>query len=459
MTNATEDDVKARPSVPTHWYNILPDLPIELPPDLEPPGQQAHVIGALPLTLLLQGTPRERHVAIPPEVRLAYSLWRPTPLRRAHALERHLDTSARIYFKYEGGNISGSHKLNSAIPQAYYYAQAGVERLTTGTGAGQWGTALAAAAQRFDLKCTVYMVAVSYQQKPQRRSIMRLLNAQVLSSPSDETAIGRRFLAGGSEQGNLALALAEALSDAQSGRETRFSAGSGEPYAILHQTVIGLEAREQLLELGEYPDVVVACVGAGSNFGGTAFPFLRDKFRGESSVRAVCVEPQSCPKLTRGVYAYDYTDYSGLTALQKMYTLGHRFTAPSIHAGGLRYHATSKIISALYDSSWIEAESFPQDQVFASAMVFARTEGILPAPESAHAIHGAILEAERARSESDERVILLCVSGHGHFDMSAYEDFMADALHESPLADELREGRASLPDVEAPASPSPRRHG
>jgi tryptophan synthase beta chain len=444
------DLVAPRIELPTHWYNVLADIPVEVPRDLAPPSGSAIGLAAnVPVQLVRESTSRARDIPIPQPVRDAYARWRPTPLWRATQLERHLDTPAQIYVKYEGGNVSGSHKLNSAIPQAYYYAKAGVRRVTTGTGAGQWGTALAAASEMFGLDCSVYMVAVSYQQKPQRRVMMEMLGAQLQASPSELTPTGRRFRKSGQIAGNLALAIAEALDDAGTEDDARFCIGSGETYAILHQSVIGLEAREQMDALGVYPDVVIACTGAGSNFGGTTFPFLRDRFSGERAVRAVSVEPASCPKLTRGTYAYDYTDYSGVTALQKMYTLGHEFTTPDIHAGGLRYHATSKVISALYDADWIEAVAYPQVDVFRSAALFCRLEGVLAAPEAAHALHGVIQEALRAREEGTRPVLLACISGHGYFDMSAYEAFQSNRLHDPQLdEDQIAAGRASLPAVD-----------
>lgn len=440
--------------VPEAWYSILADLPFELPPDLPPPVARADgsVAAQLPLELVRQAHARKADIPIPEEVRERYASWRPTPLRRARGLERHLGTTARIYYKYEGGNASGSHKLNTSIPQAYYYARAGVRRVTTGTGAGQWGTALAMASQMFGIDCTVYMVEISFRQKPYRRVVMNLFGADVHASASDRTEVGRRYRESSEDaRGNLALAMAEAIEDAAVTDMSRFCVGSGESYSILHQTVIGIEAERQLDALGERPDIVVASMGAGSNFGGTAFPFLRRTLTGGdggSGVRCISVEPASCPKLTRGVYAYDVTDFSGVTALEQMYTLGHGFVTPAIHAGGLRYHATSKLVSALYHHGLIEAVAYPQTEVFRSGTLFAQTEGLVPAPESAHAIHAAVVEAERARDEGRSPAILVCVSGHGHFDMSAYDAYLSGQLVDDVVTeDDLARARATLPVV------------
>ncbi|HEY0733445.1 MAG TPA: TrpB-like pyridoxal phosphate-dependent enzyme [Herpetosiphonaceae bacterium] len=439
--------------MPTHWYNILSDLPFELPPDLPPQGG-THSADSLkvqvPLELIRQSTSKKTEIPIPDEVRAIYGQWRPTVLQRATRLEAALDTPARIYFKYEGNNTSGSHKLNTAIAQAYYYKRAGVKRLTTGTGAGQWGTALATACHAFGMDCKVYMVGVSYRQKPYRKVIMQMYGAQVVASPSADTQIGAELLASNSEQGgNLAFAITEALEDALSREDTRFCIGSGESYSILHQTIIGLEARRQMALAGEYPDIVIGSLGAGSNFGGIAFPFLRDRLRGESQVRCISVEPSACPKLTRGAYRYDYTDSSGVTPLQKMYTLGQAFTTPDIHAGGLRYHASSKLISALRHHGYVEAAAYQQRQIFASGVLFSQTEGIVPAPESAHAVHGAIEEALKAREAGTSPVILFCLSGHGYFDMAAYDAYMAGQLEaDAVITDEqIAESLRRLPNV------------
>ncbi|MBO4204629.1 TrpB-like pyridoxal phosphate-dependent enzyme [Micromonospora echinofusca] len=425
-------------NIPDAWYNILADLDFALPPDVQPDlpaGDRAGGIDPqVPLSLVRQEMSREPWVPIPAEVRERYAQWRDTPLRRATNLERALGTRSRIYFKYEGGNLTGSHKLNTAVAQAYYYRKAGATRLAVATGAGQWGTAVAAACQMFGLECHVYMVRSSMTGKPYRRTMMELLGAQVTASPSDRTGVGRRFLAAGDHGGTLSVALAEAVEETRT-PGTRFCAGSGETYSLLHQTVIGLEARAQLAERDVWPDVVVAGLGAGSNFGGLAFPFLGSALRGERAVRCLSVEPAACPKLTRGRYAYDYTDSSERTALQKMYTLGHRFTPPAMHAGGLRYHATAKVVSALYDRGLIEAAAYQQREIFSSATLFTRCEGIVPAPESAHAVHGAVVEAARADERGEPATILFALSGHGIFDMGAYRSYLDGEIADDIVPD------------------------
>ncbi|HEV7369724.1 TrpB-like pyridoxal phosphate-dependent enzyme [Arenibaculum sp.] len=443
--------------IPTHWYNILGDLPFDLPPDLPPESSAAsdeQLKLQLPLALVRQSTSRERNIPIPPEVRDRYRAWRSTPLIRAERLERSLGTQAQIWFKYEGGNASGSHKLSTAIAQAYYYAAAGAKRLVTGTGAGQWGTALAIGCQAFGLECKVYMVGTSFRQKPYRKTIMQVYGADVVPSPSPDTASGARLLnEGRMDAGNIAFAVTEALEDALANDGSQLSVGSGESYSILHSTVIGLEARTQSERLGIRPDVVIASLGAGSNFGGIAFPFLQDRLRGTSEVRCISVEPSACPKLTRGVYRYDYTDGSGITPLQKMYTLGHRFRTAGMHAGGLRYHACSKLVSALRHHGLIEAVAYPQTDVFASAVLFSRLEGILPAPESAHAVHAAIQEAARARDAGTAPVILFCLSGHGMFDLSAYAQYLDGQMEDVEVTDEdIRASLEALPTVLEPTA-------
>ncbi len=440
-------------SIPSSWYNLLSDLPFAVPQELpapEIPGR-APLGPQVPIQMIRQSSSRKREIPIPDVVGAAYESWRPTPLRRATRLEQALGTSARIFYKYEGGNVSGSHKLNTAIPQAYYYKNAGVERLVTGTGAGQWGTAMSVAAQMFGMDSQVYMVGLSYQQKPYRRTMMKMFGASVSSSPSGDTEAGRLFRKENPDgRGNIALAIGESLEDVGANPGSRFCIGSGEDYSLLHNTVIGNEAKEQLADLGEWPDAIFASIGAGSNFGGITFPFLGEQLRGGRSSRYVAVEPASCPKLTKGVYAYDYTDYSGTTPLEKMYTLGSRFVTPSIHAGGLRYHATSKLISALYDNGLLEAEAYRQTDVFTSGQLFCRTEGILPAPESAHAVHAAVEAARRATLEGTSPCLLICVSGHGYFDLAAYADALDGQLEDGELTEEaFAAGRAGLPTVDA----------
>jgi tryptophan synthase beta chain len=443
-------------AVPTHWYNVLADLPFELPPDLPPERTADTVDGAaalriqLPLALARQTIATARDVAIPERVRGLYQTWRPTPLVRARRLEQALGTTARIYYKYEGGNVSGSHKLATALAQAHYYRAAGAERLTTGTGAGQWGTALAVACRSFGLGCKVYMVASSFEQKPQRKTIMELHGADVVASPSPDTPSGKRLRDARIDSGNMAFAVTEALEDALAREGTYLSVGSGEAYSILHSTVIGLEARDQLAALGEDADIVIASLGAGSNFGGIALPFLERKLREAHRVRCISVESTACPKLTKGFYRYDRTDGSGITALQKMYTLGHRFRTPNIHAGGLRYHACSKLLSALYHHRWIEAVAYLQTDVFASAVQFTQLEGILPAPESAHAVHGAVQEALKANRERTSPVIVFCLSGHGLYDLSSYAEFVAGRMENVVIDDDtVRAALAYLPSVES----------
>jgi tryptophan synthase beta chain len=434
--------------VPEAWYNALPDLGFELPADLPSPRRPAVPLTFnVPPALIRQEMSRQRWLEIPGEVARCYRQWRPTPLRRAHELERALGTRSRLFYKYEGGNLSGSHKLNTAVAQAFYYKQAGAERLTVGTGAGQWGTAVAAACATFGLRCRVYMVRSSYLAKPYRKTIMELLGATVVPSPSADTEVGRSAGGGDGERaGSLSIALAEALEDAGE-PGTHFCTGSGETYSLLHQTVAGLEARRQLDDLGEAPDVIVASLGGGSNLGGLALPFLGAMARGERTVRCVSVESAACPKLTRGRYAYDFTDASGLTPLQKMYTLGHTFVPPAMHAGGLRYHGTAKLISALYHRGMIEAVAYPQRAVFESAVTFSAAEGVLPAPESAHAVHGAVVEALRADEKGQSLCILIGVSGHGWLDMAAYQAHQEGTLSDRAATDEeISEALTQLPE-------------
>jgi tryptophan synthase beta chain len=433
--------------IPAAWYNVLPDLGFELPKDLPSPRATGSGLTLrVPVTLLRQEMDQRRWLPIPDEVMERYRQWRPTPLRRARALERELGTRCRLYYKYEGGNLSGSHKLNTAVAQAFYYQRAGAACLTVGTGAGQWGTAVAAACAMFGLRCRIYMVRSSYEAKPYRRTIMEALGASVIKSPSDRTSAGRQALAEpGADRGSLSVALAEALQNAAE-PGTHFCTGSGETYSLLHQTVAGLEASEQLTELGDPPDVVVASLGGGSNLGGLVLPFLGPAAGQGASPRFVSVESSACPKLTRGTYAYDFTDASGLAPMQKMYTLGHAFTPPAMHAGGLRYHATAKLISALYHRKMIAAAAYPQRAVFASGLRFAASEGIIPAPESAHAVHGAVAEAQRADRDGRSRSILFGISGHGMFDMSSYQSYLDETMTDSAVSDDdIAKALAQLP--------------
>lgn len=421
--------------IPQAWYNLQADLPVPLPPPLHPVTRQSLVPDDLapifPPDLISQEVSSERWIDIPGEVMDIYRLWRPTPLYRARRLEKVLQTPAKIFYKYEGISPSGSHKLNTAIPQVYFNKKAGIKRLTTETGAGQWGSALSIACQFFGLECKVYMVKISYEQKPYRRSIMETYGARVVKSPSRETEAGRKVLAKDPDSiGTLGTAISEAVEEASLRPDTNYSLGSVLNHVVLHQTVIGLEAKMQLEKVGLYPDLVVGCHGGGSNFSGLAFPFARDKLEG-GKVRLIAVEPSSCPTLTRGEYRYDFCDTVGLTPLLKMYTLGHDFTPPGIHAGGLRYHGASPIVSALRHDGIVEAQEYPQTAVFRSAILFARSEGILPAPESAHAVHAATVEALAAREAGEKKVILFGLSGHGQFDLAAYDAYLANKLEDA----------------------------
>ena len=417
--------------IPTHWYNVAADLPNPpmppLGPDGKPVGPDA-LAAIFPGTLIEQEMSAERWIAIPEPVREILRLWRPSPLYRARRLEAALQTPAKIFYKYEGVSPAGSHKPNTAIPQAYYNAQAGIHRLSTETGAGQWGSSLALAGQMFGINVRVYMVKVSYQQKPFRRSMMQTWGAEVLASPTNLTEAGRRILAEDPDSpGSLGIAISEAVEEAAGRKDTNYSLGSVLNHVILHQTVVGLEAKKQLAKVGEYPDVVIACCGGGSNFGGIAFPFFADKAAGKH-VRLVAVEPSSCPTLTRGRYAYDFGDASGYTPMMKMYTLGHDFVPPGIHAGGLRYHGDSPLVSQLVHEKLVEAVAVPQLATFEAGVAFARAEGIIPAPESCHAVRSAIDEALAAKADGKPRTILFNLSGHGHFDMAAYDRYFAGEL-------------------------------
>ena len=389
----------------------------------------------------------EPNVPIPEEVREIYSLWRPTPLFRARRLEKHLDTPAHIYYKYEGVSPAGSHKPNTAVPQAYYNREEGVTRLTTETGAGQWGSSLAFACRQMDLACTVYMVRVSYGQKPYRRNMMETYGARVHASPTDLTQAGRDILeADPDSPGSLGIAISEAVEDAVSSEDAKYSLGSVLNHVLLHQTVIGQEALEQMELAGEYPDVVVGCAGGGSNFGGIAFPFVREKLKGGKDTRLIAVEPASCPTLTKGRFVYDFGDTAGTTPMMKMYTLGHSFVPPGIHAGGLRYHGESPIVSALVDEGLIEARAYPQNPTFEAGLTFARTEGIVPAPEVNHAIRATIDLALEAKEAGEEKVILFNLCGHGHFDFAAYERYLAGGLEDIEHSEEqVEEAIARIP--------------
>jgi len=439
--------------IPTHWYNILADMPNPPKPPLHPgtgqPVGPQDLSAIFPMALIQQEVTTERWVEIPEEVRELYKIWRPTPLFRATRLEKALDTPAHIYYKYEGVSPAGSHKLNTAIPQVYYNKKEGIRRIATETGAGQWGSSVSMACKFFGLDCTVYMVKVSYNQKPYRRILMNTFGAEVIASPSNRTNAGRSVLERNPESlGSLGIAISEAVEDAATHGDTNYALGSVLNHVCLHQTVIGQEAKLQLEKAGEYPDVVFGCCGGGSNFAGLAFPFLYDKLTAGKKVRLVAVEPEACPTLTKGKFAYDFGDVAKLTPLLMMYTLGHEFMPPGIHAGGLRYHGDSPLVSQLYHDGLIEAIACSQTRVFEAAVQFAQTEGIVPAPESAHAVRAAIDEALAAREAGEKRVILIGLSGHGHFDMSAYESYLSGSLQDVPYAEEdLQKSLASLPRV------------
>src|SRR3954471_16908651 len=439
-------------AIPTHWVNLAADLPGDPLPPLSPatlqPAGPADLAAIFPEALILQEVSAEPEVEIPEPVREAYKLWRPTPLVRARRLEALLDTPAHIYYKYEGVSPAGSHKPNSAIAQAYENAQAGVERLVTETGAGQWGSSLAFACSLFGLRCEVFMVGSSYDQKPYRRSMMQTWGATVHRSPSDLTQAGRSQAAHAT--GSLGIAISEAVEVAATNEDTNYALGSVLNHVCLHQTVIGQEAIAQMAMAGEEPDVIVGCVGGGSNFAALTFPFVRRVLRGEAKTRFLAAEPAACPTLTRGAYRYDFGDTVGMTPLLPMYTLGHDFVPPPVHAGGLRYHGDAPMLCGLVHHGVIEARAYAQNPAFEAAVNFARTEGIVPGPEPAHAIRAAVDEALAAREAGEERVILIGLSGHGHFDMSAYDDYLAGRLEDIEFSEaDMEAARARLP--EAPA--------
>jgi tryptophan synthase beta chain len=430
--------------LPQQWYNVIPDLPAPPPPPLnpgtrEPVGPEA-LTPLFPMALIQQEVSPERYIAIPEPVRDVYRLWRPTPLFRARRLEQDLGTPARIYYKYEGVSPAGSHKPNTAVPQAYYNAQEGVTKLTTETGAGQWGSALAFASALYGLECEVWMVRASYDQKPYRRMLMEAYGATVHPSPSDITAAGKAVLAEHPDStGSLGIAISEAVEVAAPDPATRYALGSVLNHVLLHQTVIGEEAIKQLAQAGDTPDVIVGCTGGGSNFSGLVFPFLREKLAGTMNPVLRAVEPAACPSFTRGVYAYDFGDTAGTTPLFKMHTLGHDFVPDPIHAGGLRYHGMSPLLSHIYELGLIEAVAKPQSECFAAGLRFARTEGILPAPEPTHAIAACIEEALRCKETGEEKVILTALCGHGLLDLPAYSNYQAGQVADLDLPAEAVE--------------------
>jgi tryptophan synthase beta chain len=437
--------------LPHEWYNIVPDLPAPPPPPLHPGTREPVGPDALaplfPMALIMQEVSGDRHIAIPEPVRDVYRLWRPTPLYRARRLEKDLGTPARIYYKYEGVSPAGSHKPNTAVPQAYYNAEEGIRKLTTETGAGQWGTALSFAGAQFGIDVEVWMVRSSYDQKPYRKLLMETYGATVHASPSDLTNAGRAVLAANPDStGSLGIAISEAVEVAATHDDTRYSLGSVLNHVLLHQTVIGEEAIKQLAEAGDTPDVIVGCTGGGSNFGGLVFPFLREKLAGRINPVIRAVEPTACPSFTKGTYAYDFGDTAGLTPLLKMHTLGHDFIPDPIHAGGLRYHGMSPLLSHIYDLGLIEAVAKPQSECFAAGLRFARTEGIVPAPEPTHAVAACIEEALRCKETGEEKVILTALCGHGLLDLQAYGEYLAGRMADLELSEAaLTEALAGLP--------------
>ena len=440
--------------IPDQWYNILPDMPEPLPPPLHPgtgqPVGPEDLAPLFPMELIKQEMSPERWIDIPDEVRDVYKLWRPTNLFRAYRLEKLLDTPARIFYKYEGTSPPGSHKPNTAVAQAYYNKKEGINRISTETGAGQWGSALSFGGACFDVEIKVYMVAISYHQKPYRRIMMETWGGNCVPSPSNETNAGRAMLAKDPDSpGSLGLAISEAVEEAVSRDDTHYSLGSVLNHVLLHQTVIGLEAKEQLEMAGFYPDIIVGCVGGGSNFAGTFLPFVKDKIDGtKPDLRIINVEPASCPTLTRGPYAYDFGDVAGMTPLLKMYTLGHEFIPPPVHAGGLRYHGMAPIICHLYNLGIVEAVAVHQLGTFEAGVTFARTEGIIGAPETNHAVRVAIDEALKCKETGEAKTILLAHSGHGHVDMAAYEAYFSGKLKDYEYPEEkIKEALENLPKV------------
>jgi tryptophan synthase beta chain len=440
--------------IPKKWYNVQADLKSPLDPPLHPKTQKPigpeDLSAIFPMELIRQEVTTDRHIDIPEDVRDVLRLWRPSPLYRAHRLEKFLKTPAKIYYKWEGVSPAGSHKPNTAIPQAYYNMKAGVERIATETGAGQWGSALAFATMLYDLECTIYMVRSSYTQKPYRKSMMHVWGAECIPSPSTKTNAGRAMLEKDPDTpGSLGMAISEAVEDAASHSNTNYALGSVLNHVCLHQTVIGLECREQLAMVDDYPDVVIGCVGGGSNFAGISFPFAGDKLTGKhKDVDIIGVEPASCPTLTKGLFTYDLADEAGYTPLLKMFTLGHDFVPPSMHAGGLRYHGDSPIVSRLVNDGVMRAVSYHQSEVFDAAQTFARTEGIIVAPETSHAIKSVIDEALSCKKNGEAKTILFNCSGHGNFDMSAYDAYYEGKLVDYEYPDELiKESLARIPKI------------
>lgn len=437
--------------IPTRWYNIIADLPVPPPPQLHPgtlqPATAEDFAALFPRALIEQEMTNQRYIDIPGEVLDVYRLWRPSPLFRARRLEKLLDTPAKIFYKYEGVSPAGSHKPNTAVPQVYYNAREGITKLTTETGAGQWGSSLAFACAQFGLECEIWQVAASFRAKPHRRTMMEIWGGTVHPSPSTLTEFGRSLLAENPDHpGSLGIAISEAVSEAVGDEQTRYALGSVLNHVLMHQTVIGEEALLQMAKVGETPDVLVGCTGGGSNFGGLAFPFLREKLAGRMNPVIRCVEPTACPTLTKGQYRYDFGDTAGLTPLMKMHTLGHAFIPEPIHAGGLRYHGMAPLVSHIYELGMVEAIAIPQTECFSGAIKFARSEGIVPAPEPTHAIAAAIREALACRESGEEKTILTALCGHGHLDLASYDKYLSGEMVDLELSDEsIAAAMASVP--------------
>ncbi|MFC1918333.1 TrpB-like pyridoxal phosphate-dependent enzyme [Chloroflexota bacterium] len=438
--------------MPTQWYNILPDLPEPLPPELHPGTMEPTILPPplFPSAINDQEYSPERWIDIPEEVQAVYRMWRPTTLYRAYRLEKALDTPAKIYYKYEGSSPPGSHKPNTAVAQAYYNKKEGVKRLATETGAGQWGSSLAFACACFGLELKVYMVRVSYNQKPYRRMMMETWGAECVPSPSPDTDFGKKLLSEDpNAPGSLGVAISEAIEDAFKHDDTKYSIGSVANHVLLHQTIIGQEAKKQMEMAGVYPDIIVGCVGGGSNFAGMFLPFVKDKIEGKQpNLRIINVEPESCPTLTKGMYTWDFGDVAGMAPILKMHTLGHNFMPPPVHAGGLRYHGMAPIICHLHNLGFVEARAVPQIATFEAGVTFARTEGIISAPETNHAIRAAIDEALKCKESGEAKVILLAHSGHGHFDLAAYDAYLSGKLEDYAYPEaKVKEALQSLPKV------------
>ena len=441
--------------IPKSWYNLAADLPVPLPPVLHPgtmkPVGPDDLAPLFPMSLIMQEVSQERQVEIPQPVRDIYRMWRPTPLYRAFALEKALGTTAKIYYKYEGVSPAGSHKPNTAVPQAFFNKQEGINKLVTETGAGQWGSSLSMAGALFGIDVKVYMVKISYNQKPYRRALMETYGGKCVASPSTETNAGRQILAHDpNSNGSLGIAISEAVEVAATNPDTKYALGSVLNHVMLHQTVIGIEAIEQMAEANAYPDIIVGCAGGGSNFAGLTFPFIGAQLRGGKKVRVIAAEPAACPSLTRGRYAYDFGDTSHMTPLVKMHTLGSTFMPPGFHAGGLRYHGMAPMVSHLKELGLIDAEAYTQNDCFAAGVLFAKTEGIVPAPEATHAVRGAVNAALEAKAQGTSPTILFGLSGHGHFDMQAYMDYAAGKLEDRGYDQKaLDDALAGLPAIAA----------